>query len=103
MTGLESLRIKETDRIAALQHELAKIGIEFSEPEHNSRWLLTPGDISQPAEAFKTYHDHRMAMAFAPLAWLFPIAIEDPMVVNKSYPSYWEHLRLAGASISEMS
>ena len=100
-TGLESLRIKETDRIAALQNELGKIGATLD--EINGTWTLTPSespDWSQPV-TFKTYEDHRMAMALAPLALRLPIIIEDPEVVNKSYPDFWNDLALAGLSGSE--
>ncbi|MCA6074173.1 3-phosphoshikimate 1-carboxyvinyltransferase [Fulvivirga sedimenti] len=100
MLGLESLRIKETDRIAALQLELAKIGSKLTETRNNEEWILEPGNLTKPESSFHTYHDHRMAMAFAPLAWKFPISIEDPSVVNKSYPGFWDDLKKAGAIIS---
>ncbi len=100
MYGLESLRIKETDRIAALQIELGKIGSQLIEKEENHQWVLEPGALIMPDVPFHTYHDHRMAMAFAPLAWRFPVTIEDPSVVNKSYPGFWDDLEKAGAMIS---
>jgi 3-phosphoshikimate 1-carboxyvinyltransferase len=96
-TGLESLRIKETDRIAALQNELAKIGSEII--ENHGVWTLINSDKSIEEFtnlSFETYDDHRMAMAFAPLACLTPIIIDNPSVVNKSYPSYWKDLEKAG-------
>jgi 3-phosphoshikimate 1-carboxyvinyltransferase len=99
--GLESLRIKETDRIQALQNELAKIGVELR--ENNNTWDLRFDEwanvpTAQPTETLsvKTYHDHRMAMAFAPLALRQSIVIENPKVVNKSYPSFWEDLEKVG-------
>lgn len=94
-TGLESLRIKETDRIKALQLELKKIGVTFF--EDGNKWVLQPGKInSQSTVFFNTYLDHRMAMAFAPLAALMDITIEDRDVVRKSYPKFWEDVKGLG-------
>jgi 3-phosphoshikimate 1-carboxyvinyltransferase len=95
-TGLESLRIKETDRILALQNELGKIGATLDETA--GVWKLCPSArkrISNPV-TFSTYDDHRMAMALAPLSLKMPVIIEDPGVVRKSYPGFWEDLALAG-------
>jgi 3-phosphoshikimate 1-carboxyvinyltransferase len=97
-TGLESLRIKETDRIAALQHELGKIGAELSEPV-TGIWKLVPGKISRLSIAIQTYHDHRMAMGFAPWATLIDLVIEAPDVVNKSYPGFWEDVKSVGIPV----
>ena len=94
-TGLESLRIKETDRIKALQIELQKLGAGFT--EHDGEWILTPTNKkSLPSLFFNTYLDHRMAMAFAPLATLTDVTIEDPAVTRKSYPKFWDDVRLVG-------
>jgi 3-phosphoshikimate 1-carboxyvinyltransferase len=91
LRGIESLKVKETDRIAALQQELAKIGATLTEIKTNDTYLLTPASQYQsPSEPIDTYDDHRMAMAFAPLAILGDIEIKDPEVVRKSYPSFWE-------------
>lgn len=100
--GIESLKVKETDRVLALQKELAKIGTTLVEIESNHKYLLTPGawEQSKPTE-FDTYDDHRMAMAFAPLGLLQPIIIDNPDVVAKSYPSFWEDFRKV-ASIKEL-
>ncbi|MHA7111165.1 3-phosphoshikimate 1-carboxyvinyltransferase [Sunxiuqinia elliptica] len=101
-SGLETLKIKETDRIAALQNELAKLGAAITEPRHGE--LKWDGNFSLPKEAIPciaTYHDHRMALAFAPTALNFPIAIDDPMVVTKSYPKYYDHLKQVGFEISQ--
>ncbi|MDM1296648.1 3-phosphoshikimate 1-carboxyvinyltransferase [Sphingobacterium sp. N143] len=92
-TGLETLKIKETDRIAALQAEIAKFGavlIEDGETYH-----LQTSQVFQPKDiTFDTYEDHRMAMAFAPLALVFDhIKIAEPQVVEKSYPDFWKHLQ----------
>jgi 3-phosphoshikimate 1-carboxyvinyltransferase len=92
---LESLRIKETDRIKALQQELAKVGATFE--ERRGEWILTPGEKRSWSHlAFDTYLDHRMAMAFAPLATLADVTIQDPSVTRKSYPKFWEDVKLVG-------
>jgi 3-phosphoshikimate 1-carboxyvinyltransferase len=99
-TGLETLKIKETDRIAALQNELAKIGVTFT--EDNLVYTLNTDNLHFPDKVtFATYEDHRMAMAFAPLALLInEVEIEEMQVVEKSYPYYWEDLKKAGFDIS---
>lgn len=92
--GLESLRIKETDRIAALIAELQKLG-KHIEAIGEGELRYTAQNDSSPAHSITiaTYDDHRMALAFAPAALLFPqLSIEHPEVVAKSYPDYWEHL-----------
>lgn len=97
MTGLESLRIKETDRIAALQNELAKFGAKLVETDAASWKLIPPAQLNFPEDLrIHTYDDHRMAMAFAPLAAATDIIIEEPSVVKKSYPGYWDDLKKAG-------
>ena len=96
-TGLESLRIKETDRIEALQNELRKIGADLV--EEKDTWKLIPS-TNLPAKAFfNTYKDHRMAMAFAPLATLMEVEIENPSVVRKSYPKFWDDMKLLGFTL----
>ena len=94
-TGLESLRIKETDRIAALQNELRKIGADLIEddPEH---WRLIPSTSLPESASFLTYKDHRMAMAFAPLATQMDVEIQDRAVVRKSYPNFWNDMSGVG-------
>lgn len=93
MTGIESLKIKETDRVAALQAELPKIGGELVEVESNTKYVVrrTVAPTTQPT--IETYDDHRMAMAFAPVGMVMSIVIEEPHVVAKSYPSFWEDLK----------
>jgi 3-phosphoshikimate 1-carboxyvinyltransferase len=86
-TGLQSLRIKETDRIAALQTELKKFDVELVEKD-NSTFTLEGKFVTRPV-TIETYNDHRMAMCFAPLAVLTPITFTDPTVVSKSYPDFW--------------
>lgn len=101
-TGLESLRIKESDRIAALQHELAKIGATIEESP-GGVWKLSPDlRLGQPLR-FETYHDHRMAMGLAPLATLMDIEIQDPAVVNKSYPRFWDDMASVGFEIASIA
>jgi len=101
-SGLETLKIKETDRIKAMQDELAKVQVwlsampaKFSKKSDEEFYMLDgKAVVNQPQ--FKTYEDHRMAMALAPLARLGAIAIEDPIVVEKSYPEFWEHIATLG-------
>lgn len=102
-TGLQSLKIKETDRIEALKTELHKLGYVLTDT--NDSILEWNGERCEPDPdpVIATYEDHRMAMAFAPAALVLPqgIKIADPKVVTKSYPTYWDHLREAGFSIIE--
>ncbi|WP_181305828.1 3-phosphoshikimate 1-carboxyvinyltransferase [Rufibacter sp. XAAS-G3-1] len=101
MTGLESLRIKETDRIAALQAELVKLGAELRETEPDVFKVFLAKQPQNEA-TIHTYEDHRMAMAFAPLALKQPLVVEEPRVVRKSYPKYWEELEKAGFIVNEV-
>ena len=98
-TGLETLRIKETDRIAALQHELAKFGAEISTPAPGElKWdgKINPSSTN-PVPVIETYDDHRMAMAFAPMALTGkPVVIRNHGVVTKSYPRFWGDLSAVG-------
>jgi 3-phosphoshikimate 1-carboxyvinyltransferase len=101
-TGLETLKIKETNRIKALQQELAKIGVALLEED-----LIYTLDCSQlhfpDRVSFNTYDDHRMAMAFAPLSTLIKeVQIEDYQVVEKSYPDFWKDLSKAGFITTEL-
>ncbi len=102
-TGLDTLRIKETDRIAALQTELGKTGAYLkqlpprsSEKKVSEFYAIEGQSVVQNKPLFETYEDHRMAMAFAPLALLGPVAIADAGVVEKSYPDFWEDLEQLG-------
>ena len=103
--GVESLKIKETDRLAALQMELSKLGfiLEVEDPGT----LLWRGARYEPEgeelEPIRTYDDHRMAMAFAPAAIFFPgLQINNCEVVSKSYPRFWSDLRAAGFTLEEV-
>lgn len=97
--GLQSLKIKETDRIEALKTEMRKLGYMLEDKENSI--LEWNGERCTPSsEAIKTYEDHRMAMAFAPVALKTgEITINEPQVVTKSYPNYWEDLKKAGFDI----
>lgn len=97
-TGLESLRIKETDRTAALANELKKFDVQFY-PDGEA-WMLKGKTSDATNVIIQTYDDHRMAMCFAPMALRQPLTIEDKNVVNKSYPSFWSDLELIGFSVS---
>ncbi len=90
MTGLESLKIKETDRVQAMMNELKKLGADLE--EHDGTWTLIPSDSLPDHIEVETYEDHRMAMAFAPLCCLMEVEIKEPKVVNKSYPGFWEEM-----------
>ena len=101
-TGLASLKIKETDRVEALKTEMKKLGYVVRETAAGE--LSWDGERCQRAEniVIDTYEDHRMAMAFAPAATVFPgLAINNPHVVSKSYPHFWDELRRAGFTITE--
>ena len=106
-TGLDTLSIKETDRIAALQNELQKVQVFFSKlpPKFSKKsdkvFYMTEGKAIVDNPFFETYEDHRMAMAFAPLALLGKIKIEKPMVVVKSYPDFYTDLKTLGFEIEE--
>ncbi len=91
-TGIESLKIKETDRVLALQNELGKFGADLVEVVANERYEVrsAAGPKDNVPVQIDTYDDHRMAMAFAPIAMLRPVIIEEPGVVAKSYPSFWD-------------
>lgn len=98
-TGLETLKIKETDRVKALQTELAKIGVKLIEKNQSYKLDCSGLDLSKKI-VVNTYDDHRMAMAFAPLALVLPeLEIEDHLVVEKSYPDFWKHLEIAGFEV----
>jgi len=101
MTGLESLKIKETNRIRAMQNELAKLGAMLL--ENSQQWVLKPSKELPKSIEVETYEDHRMAMAFAPLCQLMDVTIKNPMVVEKSYPGYWDEIEKLGVEIKKIS
>ena len=99
ISGVESLKIKETDRLLAMKNELKKIGCDFY--EEGNYWILEKRSREIDDElSIDTYKDHRMAMAFAPLASKKSMIINDPDVVVKSYPTYWEDLKKVGFIIT---
>jgi len=99
MTGLETLKIKETNRVLALQNELAQFNVSISQ-EGQSYYLKSSAFKCPEYAVVKTYEDHRMAMAFAPLVLKCGIImIEDPEVTGKSYPDFWKHLSAKGISL----
>jgi 3-phosphoshikimate 1-carboxyvinyltransferase len=96
---LHTLKIKETDRLEALKTELSKLGATISVT--NDSLTLVSGSPPLEGLGVATYQDHRMAMAFAPLALKIPIIIEEAEVVSKSYPTFWDDLKKIGFSIKE--
>ena len=95
LKGLESLKIKETDRLIAMKKELKKIGCNFYEA--NNEWILEKRNNKLPKKLIiNTYKDHRVAMSFAPLSSKLELVIRDPEVVNKSYPNFWNDLESIG-------
>ena len=90
ITGLQTLKIKETDRILALYNELSKLGAKIIFDD-TSIEIIPPVNLNKNIEIF-TYDDHRMALSFAPLGLITPLIINDPDVVTKSFPSYWNDL-----------
>ena len=99
--GLSTLKIKETDRIEALKKELLKLGYVLK--DINGSELVWDGTRCEPLKhpVIDTYEDHRMALSFAPLGLLKPIVINNPQVVTKSYPRFWDDLKMAGFEITE--
>ena len=97
LTGLHTLKIKETDRLEALKIELTKLGAPISVT--NDSLTLEQSENIKPNIRISTYQDHRMAMAFAPLALKVPIVIENAEVVSKSYPTFWEDLAAFNFSV----
>jgi len=100
LTGLHTLKIKETDRLVALEKELTKFGAEISITD-KSLHLNKSSDFNSEVSV-ETYNDHRMAMAFAPLSIKVPLSIQDANVVTKSYKSFWRDLQSLGFTISEL-
>ena len=97
-TGLQTLKIKETDRISAVKTELRKVGGDFIEEGDTWTVIPIPKDklLSNVEVIIKTYDDHRMAMAFAALATKMTVRFDDSEVVNKSYPTFWQDLERVG-------
>jgi 3-phosphoshikimate 1-carboxyvinyltransferase len=107
-TGLETLKIKETDRIKAMQTELRKMQVslsqlpsQFSKKSGKTFYQIEGKAIVENTPVFPTYEDHRQAMAIAPLSMLGEVEIEEPMVVRKSYPAFWEDIQKLGFIITK--
>ncbi len=100
LTGLQTLKIKETDRLEALKSELTKLGASIS-VTNDSLSVAQSKEINSGI-TISTYQDHRMAMAFAPLAVKVPIIIEETEVVSKSYPAFWEDVKQIGFTIEKI-
>ena len=100
LTGLHTLKIKETDRLEVLKTELSKLGASISVTDESL--TLAPSNKINSNETIATYNDHRMAMAFAPLTLRTNINIENAEVVSKSYPYFWNDLNNLGFEISEV-
>jgi 3-phosphoshikimate 1-carboxyvinyltransferase len=100
LTGLHTLKIKETDRLEALKTELSKLGANISVT--NDSLTIQPSNHLNSNIKIATYQDHRMAMAFAPLALKTTLIIEEAEVVSKSYPTFWEDLKNIGFQISQI-
>lgn len=100
LTGLHTLKIKETDRLEALRIELSKLGAKISVT--NDTLTLEECHKINDNCAIDTYNDHRMAMAFAPLALKVPVVINDAEVVSKSYPDFWDDMKTIGIKMNEL-
>lgn len=100
LTGLHTLKIKETDRLVALKTELEKLGGVVKILE--DRIFLNPSAGIRPNNAIDTYNDHRMAMAFAPLALKTSLTINNAEVVSKSFPNFWEAMEQVGMHVEEI-
>lgn len=100
LTGLHTLKIKETDRLVALKNELTKLGASVAVT--NDSLHLDANAVIKSNVTIATYNDHRMAMAFAPLALQVPLIIEEVEVVSKSYPTFWEDLITVGFDIKQV-
>lgn len=103
ITGVETLMIKETNRMKAMQRELDDLGFYMN--EHDKKWNLgTSGENELPAgHFFKTYNDHRMAMSLTPLCLRYgPVVVDSPFVVTKSYPGFWEDIISLGFEVEEL-
>jgi 3-phosphoshikimate 1-carboxyvinyltransferase len=96
MRGIESLKHKESNRIAAMQVELKKFFIDFSEKAIGLYQLETIFFRTQAQQMINTHNDHRIALSFAPLALIQSIQFDDASVINKSYPDFWRHLKSIG-------
>ena len=105
-SGLSTLKVKETDRIQALINELAKTGIHLR-AEFEAGDIILKYDAAEKmnlsgSPEFSTYHDHRMALAFSLLSIIAPVSIQDPMVVEKSFPTFWDEMKGIGMVVEKI-
>lgn len=101
--GLQTLKVKETDRIIALQNECKKFGIELNVTSNSIEWGGETSINNMISDSIATYNDHRMAMSFAPLCLLVQnVTIENAEVVSKSYPEFWQHLKSIGVNSAQV-
>jgi 3-phosphoshikimate 1-carboxyvinyltransferase len=97
LTGLSTLKVKETDRIEALRNELTNLGASCIIDDESIEFFKS--NKLNKNYIINTYDDHRMALAFAPLSVIFPIEIQDPKVISKSFPEFWNILEKLNFSI----
>jgi 3-phosphoshikimate 1-carboxyvinyltransferase len=101
--GLQTLKVKETDRILALKYEIKKFGFDLSISENSMQSINSHSSYNSHDILIRTYNDHRMAMSFAPLCILYhTISIENAEVVSKSYPLFWKHLKQIGIQTTQL-
>jgi len=101
ITGLQTLKIKETDRILALNNELTKFGAKIKHDD--SSIVINPPKEIKKNIIIDTYNDHRMALSVAPLGLIVPITINDPDVISKSFPEYWNNLSQLGFNLKNLN
>ena len=102
-TGLQTLKVKETDRIIALKKEVKKLGNDLTISENSIQSANNYSTFSNQDISIATYNDHRMAMSFTPLCLIYDsIIIENAEVVSKSYPLFWEHIKQIGINQSQL-
>ena len=101
LTGLHTLRVKETDRILAVKNELEKFGVGVSSSSAQLEIHQRDGDLV--SAQIETYQDHRMAMAFSPLAFLTDLEIQNPEVVSKSFPLFFDEFQKLGVLVESVS
>lgn len=100
LTGLQTLKVKETDRITAIKNELRKFNVDVVATGDSI--TIPKSHLSGFTSQVSTYNDHRMAMSFAPLGLLEKVEIENPGVVEKSFPDYWKELKKLGFTVNEL-
>ena len=100
-TGLSTLKIKETDRLEAMFTELIALGADCRVDNESIEIFKSKNKVNK-SHVIKTYNDHRMALAFAPLSVIYPLEIYNPQVVSKSFPEFWNILEKLNFSINNL-